>query len=123
MNETDNKTRYVIQKHTKPDDTHWDLMIELRGILVTWRVNIGPEQMQTSTCSVTKIHDHDLKFLTYNGPVNKGTGNVTIADSGIFCVQQWDKNCIKGRLEGSSIKAKLHLCRIKRDKWQLKCHG
>jgi hypothetical protein len=78
--------RYVIQEHKKKGQkTHWDLMLEFGPVLRTWRLEIEPTAILDAAEAV-KIADHDLKFLEYEGPVNKGEGSVRIVDSGNFDV-------------------------------------
>ena len=76
--------RYVVQKHTQADGVHWDLMLEDGEILRTWRLDIGPEDVLDRPAVADKIFDHSLRFLTYEGPVQNGTGTVEIADRGTF---------------------------------------
>lgn len=75
--------RYVIQKHThKHNPTHWDLMIEKNSALETYRLTLAPADFASELIDAEKIHDHPLKFLSYQGPVNNDLGNVEIADKG-----------------------------------------
>ena len=120
MTETANTTSYVIQKHTTDDDVHWDLMIERDGVLATWRVGVSPKQMLCNTLTITKIHDHEMRFLTYQGPVNKGTGDVTIADKGICVINQWTDNRITGFFDGDKLNTQFQMDHLAADEWQLK---
>ncbi len=74
--------RFVIHKHTRGNDIHWDLMIECGGVLKTWRLDNPPEKLATQKTTATHIFDHDKKFLTYQGPVNNGAGAIEIIDEG-----------------------------------------
>jgi bifunctional non-homologous end joining protein LigD len=90
--------RFVIQKHQRQGEpTHWDLMLERDGFLETYRVGIAPEQWGSEPIEAVKIFDHPLKFLTYEGSVNKGKGSVKIADSGKYkiLIYNEDKMLIK----------------------------
>jgi bifunctional non-homologous end joining protein LigD len=81
------KRRYVIQRHERQDEpVHWDLMLETGEILETYRVNKPPEEWGKEPIEAEKIFDHPLKFLTYEGSVNKGKGKVTIAEAGTYLV-------------------------------------
>jgi hypothetical protein len=64
--------------------THWDLMLEFGPVLRTWRLDTEPAAIGDAPVEAVKIADHDLKFLEYEGPVNKGTGSVNIVDNGTF---------------------------------------
>jgi bifunctional non-homologous end joining protein LigD len=74
--------QFVIHKHTRGTDIHWDLMIEQGDVLKTWRLDNPPEKLATEKTTAIPIFDHDKKFLTYQGIVNNGTGTVEIADEG-----------------------------------------
>jgi bifunctional non-homologous end joining protein LigD len=78
-------SRFVIQRHERQGEAvHWDLMLEKHGALETYRVNKPPEEWGTEPIEAVKIFDHPLKFLTYEGSVNKGRGRVAIADAGTY---------------------------------------
>jgi hypothetical protein len=116
-------THFVVQMHTKPDGIHWDFMLEKDAILATWRVELPPNQWsspKTNPLYLTKIADHDPKFLTYQGPVNNKTGTVKIAEKGKFYVEKWNENTITGRLEGDILNAEFNLQKNHNDQWQLK---
>src|SRR4030042_2459452 len=74
--------KFVIQQHSTARGVHWDFMLELGDILQTYRLDKAPQQLIQSPADAVKIFDHPLKFLTYEGPVNKGRGSVRIADFG-----------------------------------------
>ena len=114
-------TRFVIQKHSKAGDVHWDLMIEQAGMLATWRIDSCPEDMAGNTVAAEKIFDHELRFLSYNGPVNKGKGNVCIADSGPCDIHTLTDNEITGVFSGECVKGEFCLRKIHEEVWELKC--
>ncbi len=100
-------TEYVIQRHSLPDQVHWDLMIASGQALRTYRVFIPPEEMADNPATLEPIFDHPRRFLTYEGPVNKGRGSVQIADKGIVTISDKQGRTIlefKGRvLQGRFI--------------------
>ena len=57
--------RFVILKHTRDAQTHWDFMLEKQDVLRTWRLELPPELLTEKPCKAAKIFDHDIKFLTY----------------------------------------------------------
>ena len=71
----DGYKKFVIQEHTTADSAHWDLMLESGDILQTWRLSKNPDEIVNQSAEAVKIFDHPLKFLTYEGPVNKGKGH------------------------------------------------
>ena len=84
MTKNKNTTRFVIQKHSRGDDVHWDLMLEAGPVLETWRLDKSPQELLRSPAGAEKIFDHPLKFLTYEGPVNQGQSQACIVESGTY---------------------------------------
>lgn len=95
--------KFVIHKHTKAGDTHWDFMLEKDGVLATWRLEFPPEELPQS-CKAEKIFDHDKRFLTYEGPVNKGKGTVKIAEKGTYEITRNEENEMRINLTGRILK-------------------
>lgn len=77
--------RFVIHEHRAPDHSvHWDLMLEQGDALKTFRLDCAPSQMTDTPCQAAPIFDHDKRFLTYEGPVQKGLGQVRQVDRGTY---------------------------------------
>ena len=112
-------SRFVVQEHTTPDGVHWDLMLEKGEVLTTFRLEQPPEVASTGVVRATKIFDHSLRFLTYEGPVQKGTGKVRIVDRGTFDVPVEGENVISLRLQGATLQGDFALTRIEGASWQL----
>jgi bifunctional non-homologous end joining protein LigD len=110
--------RFVIQEHTRGGDTHWDLMLESGDCLKTWRLPVPPEKITAAPVEAIKILDHPLKFLAYQGPVNKGQGTVKIADKGV-CTFEQTPDKIDLHLTGGQLKGHFRLRKLKGDDWQL----
>ena len=113
--------RFVIQKHTtgiRRRRIHWDFMLESSGILQTYRLDKAPSEALHLAVNATKIFDHPLKFLTYQGPVNKGRGNVSITESGTYKIVHQAHHRIKLDLSGKILKGKFTLTHIEGDNWQ-----
>ena len=121
MTESKNTTRFVIQKHSKGGNVHWDLMIEQDNALATWRLDAPPEKLAGNTAAAEKIFDHELRFLTYEGPVNNGKGTVCIADSGRCDIQINHDDRITGVFEGKCVMGEFSLKNIQDQTWELSC--
>ena len=93
-------------------------MLESGNCLQTWRLDKNPQEIDSPSEAV-KIFDHPLKFLTYEGPVNKGKGRVQIADAGTYEVMHENDERIELDLHGQILKGKFALTHIKDDRWQL----
>lgn len=115
--------KFVIQKHTRANDVHWDLMLESGDCLQTWRLDKEPEDISLEAAGATRIFDHPLKFLTYEGPVNKGKGHAKIADAGTYEILCEDKDNIELSVDGRILKGKFTLTHIEEDKWRFSPRG
>ena len=104
---------FVIQEHTTPHGVHWDFMLEMENALWTWRLSTPPAEIKNETIGAERIHDHPLKFLTYEGPVQYGTGQVTIADKGIYSLTKRLENSLLIDIKGKKIKGEFALCKAK----------
>ncbi|HBG77902.1 MAG TPA: hypothetical protein DDW84_03490 [Phycisphaerales bacterium] len=98
------KRRFVVHKHTRGDDVHWDLMIEYADCLKTWRLDNPPEKLARENTKATPIFDHDRKFLTYQGSVNNGKGDVKIADQGNCTIESSNERNLKINFDGRILK-------------------
>ena len=74
------RSRFVVQEHETPKGIHWDLMLEQGDILMTFRLEETPQEANRHPIQAVKIFDHPLRFLSYEGPVQQGTGRVRIID-------------------------------------------
>ncbi|MDD5326538.1 MAG: DNA polymerase ligase N-terminal domain-containing protein [Phycisphaerae bacterium] len=104
----DNK-KFVIQEHSKGSEIHWDFMLESGDVLQTYRIDKAPQQIGDSPANAEKIFDHPLKFLSYEGPVNKGLGSVRIVESGSYEILHKDNSKIELDLNGKILKGKFAL--------------
>ncbi len=113
--ETD-KLQFVIQRHSRPGDLHWDLMLQKSpqpdGDLETYHLSRPPQELAAGPTTTVRIADHPPRFLTYEGPVNNGIGSVEIADRGLFHAQisRTDTRIIY--FEGRILSGKYALARI-----------
>jgi len=116
----ENTQKFVIQKHTKKGLVHWDLMFEAGPVLQTYRLDLPPEKLSPQANTAIKIFDHPLKFLTYQGSVNKGLGSVEIADSGTYTSLTANSKQQELLLQGKILKGKFRLTLIEKNKWEFK---
>ncbi len=78
------KKRFVILEHATPSDVHWDVMLEAEGALSTWSISPREIPVRSFRCFVTKLPDHRLAYLDYEGEVSGGRGSVRRVDSGTY---------------------------------------
>ncbi|MHC4260141.1 MAG: DNA polymerase ligase N-terminal domain-containing protein [Planctomycetota bacterium] len=111
-------TKFVVQEHSKDSKVHWDLMLEMGGVLKTFRLELPPDELLQHKTSAEKIFDHPLKFLTYEGDVNNGRGNVKIADAGTYHTLSEGENCWELQLDASILKGRFILTHLEGDEWE-----
>jgi hypothetical protein len=77
--------RYVVLHHTGVVPEHFDLMIQLPGgeRLVTWRILTSPETWARQMPAAERLADHRLAYLSYEGPVSGGRGQVKRVAEGV----------------------------------------
>ena len=120
VNENENSMKqFVIQRHEATDSIHWDLMLEGDEQLWTWRIEISPSEVYNKLITAERIFDHPLKFLTYEGSVQNGTGRVKITDKGLLHFEQIETQLITFHLEGKVLKGDFTLRRQKPPFWIL----
>ena len=102
--------KFVIHQHQKQDEpTHWDLMLEQDEVLTTYRLDLPPRDILCQPATATPIVDHDKRFLTYEGPVNRGLGQVCIVDSGTYEMQPLPESHVILTLKGKILKGNFEL--------------
>ena len=111
-------SRFVVQEHATPDGVHWDLMLEKGDALTTFRLEQPPQVAQDRVVRAAKIFDHPRRFLTYEGPVQEGTGKVRIVDRGT-CEQLEGEDSITMELQGDVLQGSFTLTLIEGASWQL----
>ncbi len=113
-----NGNKFVVQEHATPEGIHWDLMLERDGVLLTFRLEDEPAQSLEREVRAVKIFDHPLRFLTYEGPVQKGAGNVRIVDRGVYECRSQSENLLVIDLDGAVLRGDFTLTRIEGDEWR-----
>lgn len=82
--------RFAVLLHQLPEGSresdHFDLLLEHEGTLLTWRLAIEP-LLENARSLATKLPDHRLVYLTYEGPISGNRGTVTRVAEGEL---EWD---------------------------------
>ena len=100
--------RFVIQYH-KTDRSHYDLMLERGGELVTFSIYHPLDFESRDTYPAVLKDPHPMEFLEYEGPLAKEGGSVTIWDSGTYAAGSWKKLDIRVKLHGRKIKGSFRI--------------
>ena len=113
-------SRFVIQKHAARR-LHYDLRLELDGVLLSWALPQGPSLVPTDKRLAVRTEDHPLKYLEFEGAIPKGEyggGTMIVWDLGDWIpLHDPHKSLLKGHLEfelrGRRLHGRWHLVRMK----------
>ena len=111
--------RYVIQKH---DATrlHYDLRLELDGVMMSWAVTRGPSLVPGDKRLAIHVEDHPIEYNKFEGIIPKGQyggGTVMIWDKGTWTPdkdphQAMKKGHLDFTLDGDKLHGHWHLVRM-----------
>ncbi len=115
-----NGREFVVQKHAARR-LHYDLRLEMDGVLKSWAVTKGPSLTVGEKRLAVRTEDHPVQYLDFEGNIPKGEyggGSMIVWDRG-----GWEpegdpqKGLTKGHLaftlEGARLNGRWHLVRIR----------
>jgi bifunctional non-homologous end joining protein LigD len=112
--------QFVVQKHDARR-LHFDLRLELDGVLKSWAITKGPSLTLGEKRLAVRTEDHPVAYLDFEGNIPKGEyggGSMIVWDRGRW-IPDGDphKGLSKGHLafalEGGRLKGRWHLVRIR----------
>ena len=111
---------FVLHEHREHGPTHGDLMLQHGPALVTWRLpaealRAGPIQHLPAQ----RLADHRSEYLTYEGPVSGGRGEVEAMDRGSYELISHDDDRWVVELSGQVLRGRFELTRQHEDSWEL----
>jgi len=91
---------------------HWDLRLEMDGVLKSWAVPKGPSANPADKRLAVKVEDHPLEYGDFEGVIpegNYGAGTVVVWDRGIWePLEDPHEGLVKGKLLFNLKGYKLH---------------
>jgi bifunctional non-homologous end joining protein LigD len=111
---------FVVHKHAARR-LHYDLRLELDGVLKSWAVTRGPSLSPADKRLAVHVEDHPLDYAEFEGRIPEGeygAGSVIVWDRGRWSTegdphQQLAKGHLEFELEGSKLKGRWHLVHMK----------
>ncbi|MFC4873616.1 DNA ligase D [Negadavirga shengliensis] len=126
--------RFVVQRHDARR-LHYDLRLEMDGVLKSWAVPKGPSMNPKDKRLAIQTEDHPVKYLDFEGTIpegNYGAGRMDIWDKGTYkplkggekeLIRALDKGDLKIQLHGTKLRGTFALVRMdkedKKDQWLL----
>ncbi|MFC1801772.1 DNA polymerase ligase N-terminal domain-containing protein [Nanoarchaeota archaeon] len=113
---------FVIQEH-KASHLHWDLRLELDGVLKSWAVPKKPPKTRKVKRLAIQTEDHPIEYAKFEGSIPEGhygAGSVKIWDSGKFELLERTPTKIKFILKGKELNSTYELTKFKKvgdNKW------
>ena len=112
--------QYVIQKHAARR-LHYDLRLELDGVMKSWAVTKGPSLVPGEKRLAVQVEDHPIEYNTFEGTIPQGEyggGAVMIWDRGRWYPegdphQGLKKGRLTFKLEGEKLDGTWHLVRMR----------
>jgi hypothetical protein len=101
--------RFVVLEH-RWDGVHWDFMLETEGGLRTWAVDAPIEPGIDRPARA--LPDHRPAYLTYEGPISGGRGEVRRLDSGTYTVLEWSETRVRVLIHGAQLVGEVTLYSI-----------
>ncbi len=117
--------RFVLLRHDCPPSfgkpSHWDLMLEREGALLTWslaklpaawerplNVRVGEGSAEDEVTAI-RLADHRLAYLDYEGALSGDRGQVTRVDRGEYTVIDESADWLRVQISGAELHARMRL--------------
>ncbi len=122
-----NERRFVVQRH-RARNLHYDVRLEVDGVLVSWAVPKGPTLSAGVRRGAYHVEDHPMEYIDFEGVIPAGEyggGDVIVWDIGTWEPQEQDpaKALADGELHadlhGEKLNGRFVFVRTRADDWIL----
>jgi bifunctional non-homologous end joining protein LigD len=111
---------FVVHKHAARR-LHYDLRLELDGVLKSWAVTKGPSMSPGDKRLAVRVEDHPLDYAEFEGRIPEGeygAGSIIVWDRGRWSTegdphQQLAKGHLVVDLNGTKLKGRWHLVHMR----------
>jgi hypothetical protein len=124
--------RFVLLRHECPPESgkpsHWDLMLEQNGALLTWSLAELPGAWKGEPADAeatkhgvhaTRLADHRLAYLDYEGAVSNDRGHVKRVAQGDYSTLAQSDAQLDVRMDSETVDGRVRLTRQSGDGWTL----
>jgi bifunctional non-homologous end joining protein LigD len=108
------RLQFVIQKHAA-SHLHYDLRLELDGVMKSWAVPKGPSFDPAKKRLAMQVEDHPIEYNTFEGTIPKGEyggGTVMLWDRGTYEPDDGTVESLRRGLERGDLKVTFHGTRM-----------
>jgi bifunctional non-homologous end joining protein LigD len=113
--------RFVVQRH-RATRLHYDLRLEIEGVLVSWAVPRGPTLDASARRMAVHVEDHPIEYADFEGVIPKGqygAGDVIVWDWGTWQAEGETPDGGRGvadgelkfRLDGQKVRGRFTIVR------------
>ena len=106
---------FVIHEH-HATRLHWDLRLEIRGILRSWAVPKDPIDVNHGTKRLAiQVEDHPIEYASFEGEIPAGmygAGTVLIWDNGEFVIEEETEHKLTFELKGKKMLGRYTLIKV-----------
>ncbi len=125
LNETEKRRRFVIHEH-HATNLHFDLRLEMGGVLKSWAVPKGLSLNPNDKRLAIEVPDHSLSYIDFVGTLAEGSygaGRVAIWDNGDYLteenpLEQLEKGRLNFIFDGKKLRGGFSLVQMKNRKGQ-----
>ncbi|MGQ9760056.1 MAG: DNA polymerase ligase N-terminal domain-containing protein [Candidatus Methanomethylicaceae archaeon] len=113
---------FVVHEH-RARKLHWDLRLELDGVLASWAVPKEPPTKPGVKRLAIRVEDHPLGYIDFEGEIPEGSygaGTVKIWDRGEYGITGRGEKRLEVEMQGRILKGRYILLKFDRggkDAW------